>query len=63
MTNSREVMLSPTLTICEGEKWEFYVHRSAILGYIIGPEGVLMEQDKVSTVTNWPVSTSIKGLQ
>lgn len=33
------------------------------LRYIIGPEGVLMDQDKVITVMKWPVPTTIKELQ
>lgn len=47
------------------EKCEF--HRSSIqfLGYIIDAKakGIQMDQRKVDAVRNWPIPTSIKGLQ
>lgn len=41
----------------------FHVPKVAFLGYIIRPEGVLMDQNEVAAVMNWPVPTRVKELQ
>ncbi|XP_053083729.1 macrophage mannose receptor 1-like [Pangasianodon hypophthalmus] len=35
----------------------------SLLGYVINKEGVLMGQDKVTAVTNWPIPTTVKEQQ
>lgn len=47
----------------KGEKCEFHVAGVAFLGYIIEPERVLMDQDKVTAIANWPAPQTIKELQ
>lgn len=39
------------------------MHKVAFLEYIIGPEGVFMDQNKVAAVINWPAPTAVKELQ
>ena len=40
-------------------------HRSRVnyLGYIISPEGVEMDQEKIRTVVKWEAPDSVKGVQ
>lgn len=51
MSNTSRRLFKNQLHI-KGEKCEFNVHKVAFLGYIIGPGGVLMDQSKVTAVTN-----------
>uniref|UniRef100_A0A3B4CC50 Gypsy retrotransposon integrase-like protein 1 n=1 Tax=Pygocentrus nattereri TaxID=42514 RepID=A0A3B4CC50_PYGNA len=39
------------------------LYRVSFLGYVISSSGVLMSDDKVSAVTNWPKPGSVKELQ
>ncbi len=45
------------------EKCEFHRTTIQFLGYIITPEGVQMDPNKVDAVRNWPQPTKIKELQ
>ncbi|KAI2653818.1 Transposon Tf2-6 polyprotein [Labeo rohita] len=45
------------------EKCEFHRTVTSFLGYIIGSEGVAMDDKKVQAVLNWPPPTSVKELQ
>uniref|UniRef100_A0AAR2IV05 Reverse transcriptase n=1 Tax=Pygocentrus nattereri TaxID=42514 RepID=A0AAR2IV05_PYGNA len=47
----------------KAEKCEFHLQRVSFLGYVISSSGVLMSDDKVSAVTNWPKPGSVKELQ
>ncbi|KAK3509524.1 hypothetical protein QTP70_000538 [Hemibagrus guttatus] len=45
------------------EKCEFHRAIVTFLGYMISQQGVEMDHDKVHTVTEWPMPTTIKELQ
>jgi len=45
------------------EKCEFHRTSTAFLGYIISPEGIAMDEHKVTAVFNWPQPTTLKELQ
>ncbi|KAI4898691.1 hypothetical protein NFI96_020791 [Prochilodus magdalenae] len=47
----------------KGEKCEFHLGSTSFLGYIISPEGVIMDDQKVEAVANWPKPNSIRDLQ
>ncbi|KAI2668609.1 Transposon Tf2-6 polyprotein [Labeo rohita] len=45
------------------EKCEFHQQSISFLGYIISPEGVAMDETKVSAVRDWPRPKTLKELQ
>ena len=45
------------------DKCEWHRSRVNFLGYIISPEGVEMDQEKIRTVVEWEVPDSVKGVQ
>ncbi|XP_053499602.1 uncharacterized protein LOC128619445 [Ictalurus furcatus] len=47
----------------KAEKCEFHRTTIAFLGYVISPEGISMDQEKVQAVVSWPTPTTIKELQ
>jgi hypothetical protein len=54
----RQVGLSLKPTKCE-----FYTHKTEYLGYIIVPEGISMDPEKVKAVKEWQRPTTVKGIQ
>jgi len=44
-------------------KSEFYTKKTKYLGLIISTEGISMDTEKVTAITNWQTPTSIKELQ
>ena len=44
-------------------KCEWHRSRVNLLGYIISPEGVEMDQEKIRTVIEWEAPDSVKGVQ
>src|SRR6266496_4917830 len=40
------------------EKCEFHVQETRFLGFIISPNGIAMEQDRISTIVDWPAPKS-----
>ena len=47
----------------KGYKCEFFKTSVAYLGHIVGPEGVQTDPEKVQTLKEWPVPTSVKELR
>lgn len=45
------------------DKCEWHVSTVEFLGYIISAEGISMAQDKVQTILDWEVPTSVKDVQ
>ncbi len=45
------------------EKCEFHTTSVAFLGYIISPEGIAMDENKVNAVINWPCPKNLNELQ
>lgn len=45
------------------EKCEFHQTSISFLGYVIGTEGMAMDEKKVSAVLNWPKPKTLKELQ
>jgi predicted aspartyl protease len=54
----RQVGLSLKPTKCE-----FHTHKTEYLGYIIAPEGISMDPEKVNAVKEWQQPTTVKGIQ
>jgi hypothetical protein len=54
----RQVGLSLKPTKCE-----FHTHKTEYLGYIIVPEGISMDPEKVKAVKEWQRPTTVKGIQ
>jgi RNase H-like domain found in reverse transcriptase/Reverse transcriptase (RNA-dependent DNA polymerase) len=48
---------------CKLSKCEFYATSTSFLGFVISPEGISMEQDRVVAITEWPVPTSVHDIQ
>jgi hypothetical protein len=44
-------------------KCEFHMHKMEYLGYIITPEGISMDPEKVRAVEEWKELTNVKGTQ
>ncbi|XP_030634258.1 receptor-type tyrosine-protein phosphatase gamma [Chanos chanos] len=47
----------------KAEKCEFHQVTIPFLGYVLGPDGVRMDDSKVSAVRNWPEPRTVKELQ
>ena len=45
------------------DKCDWHRSRVDFLGYIISPEGVEMDQEKIRTVVEWEAPDSVKGVQ
>ena len=45
------------------EKCQFHVQKVSFLGYVITPEGISMEENRVTTITEWPAPKSITEVQ
>jgi hypothetical protein len=45
------------------EKCEFHAQTIGFLGYIISPEGISMESDRIATITEWPAPASVHDIQ
>ena len=45
------------------EKCEFHKDQISFLGYIISSNGIAMEPDRVSSIVDWPIPTSIRDIQ
>ncbi|KAI2644548.1 Transposon Tf2-6 polyprotein [Labeo rohita] len=47
----------------KAEKCEFHQNTIQFLGYVIGPDGISMDTNKVAAIWDWPQPTSVKELQ
>ena len=45
------------------EKCQFSVQTISFLGFIISPEGISMDADRITTITEWPVPKSVIDIQ
>jgi hypothetical protein len=45
------------------EKCQFHVEEVEFLGFVVTPEGVSMEKDKVATIVDWPSPKSVHDIQ
>ena len=45
------------------EKCEFHVRETRFLGFIISPDGVAMDPDRIKTIVEWPVPKSVHDIQ
>src|SRR2546423_15482241 len=45
------------------EKCEFHTQETRFLGFVISPEGIAMEPDRISTIVDWPAPKSVYDLQ
>jgi hypothetical protein len=45
------------------EKCEFHVQETRFLGFIISPNGVAMDPDRIKTIVDWPVPKSLYDIQ
>ena len=48
---------------CEAEKFQVRVSEVSFLGFVITPNGVSMESDRISTIGNWPTPKSVRTVQ
>ncbi|KAI2664269.1 Transposon Tf2-9 polyprotein [Labeo rohita] len=48
---------------CKLEKCAFHQHSTTFLGFVISPQGVAMDPQKLEAVRSWPLPTSLKQLQ
>src|SRR5205809_3576745 len=40
------------------EKCEFHVRETKFLGFIISPDGIAMDPERIATIVDWPVPNS-----
>jgi len=45
------------------EKCDFHVQKTKFLGFSVSAEGLLMEYDKLKSISEWPTPKSLKDLQ
>ena len=48
---------------CKLKKCEFHSTSLSFLGFVISPDGISMEPDRVAAITDWPVPTSVHDVQ
>ena len=48
---------------CKAEKCQFRVSKVGFLGFVITPDGVGMESDRIATIKDWPTPKSIRDVQ
>ena len=48
---------------CKLRKCDFHATTVSFLGFIISPNGISMEPDRVAAITEWPMPTSIEDIQ
>jgi len=48
---------------CKAEKCQFGVSEVGFLGFVITPDGVGMESDRISTIEDWPTPKSVRDVQ
>lgn len=48
---------------CKADKSQFGASEIGFLGYIISSVGISMASDRISTIQDWPTSTSIRDVQ
>ncbi len=45
------------------EKCEFHRHTIQFFGYVISPQGVQMDNNKLQAIRDWPIPSTVKELQ
>jgi hypothetical protein len=48
---------------CKAEKCEFSVKKFGFLGFVVSPDGIEMEADRIATIEDWPTPKSVKDVQ
>jgi hypothetical protein len=48
---------------CKAEKCQFGVCEVGFLGFVINPDGIGMESDRISTMEDWPTPESVRDVQ
>jgi hypothetical protein len=48
---------------CKLKKCEFHATSVSFLGFVISPDGVSMDPDRVEAITEWPVPTDVHEIQ
>jgi hypothetical protein len=54
----RDAGLQPDLDKCE-----FHVTETKFLGFVIGKDGVTVDQGKIAVIRDWPVPSTVRGVQ
>ena len=48
---------------CKLRKCEFHASSLSFLGFVISPEGVSMDPDRVAAIQDWPIPTNVEEIQ
>jgi len=56
-------ILSKNNLCCKPEKCHFYRQTVRYLGYIISSKGISMDPEKVRSIQDWPIPTSVRDIQ
>jgi hypothetical protein len=48
---------------CKLEKCQFHMDRTSFLGFIVSSDGISMDPDRIASIADWPVPTSVLELQ
>ena len=48
---------------CKVEKCEFHFSSTTFLGFVVGPQGLSMNYEKVQAIKDWPAPTTVKKVQ
>jgi len=49
--------------ILKASKCEFHAMETEYLGYVMSPEGLRMDEEKIRTIRDWKEPTNVKGVQ
>jgi len=58
LTRVRDTRLTLKVSKCE-----FHTMETEYLGYVISPEGLRMDEEKIRTIRDWKEPTNVKGVQ
>jgi hypothetical protein len=48
---------------CKAEKCKFSRKKVRFLGFVISPDGIEMEADRIATIEDWPTPKTVKDVQ
>jgi len=56
-------LVRDTRLTLKASKYEFHTTETEYLGYVLSPQGLRMDEEKIRTIKDWKEPTNVKGIQ